>query len=326
MKITHIIASANPGGMENHVASLSNALSRAHEVSVIAPPWHAAAFVPAVNVIPFVGLLCGRHNPITLFRLYRLLRSLSPDILHAHGSKAATMVILPFFRAYTRIATIHGIKTSTRVFRRFDRLIAVSRAVAERIRPYPSTIIHNGISAPEDPPPPRANTPPLALAIGRLAPVKGFDDLITAWAHVNDARLQIAGDGPERHRLQALIRRHNLQRRVRLLGHRPDIRSLLAASDLLVISSRREGASLVFAEALALHRPVVSTDCGLMSERIPAGLLVPPRSPDLLAQKINAALTDLPAYAAHFAPLYEYCRREMTVEAMADKTVAVYQG
>jgi len=326
MKITHIIASATPGGMEAHVATLCNALSETHSVSVIAPPWHAAAFAPAVNVIPFERLLASRYDPVTLFKLHRLLQTLSPDILHAHGSKAATMIALPFFKTYTRIATVHGIKKHTHIFRRFDRLIAVSQKVADRLRPYPSVVIRNGIRIPEVPPPPCHNTPPTVLAIGRLAPVKGFSDLIKAWTRIKDARLQIAGDGTERERLETLIRQHNLQHRVQLLGHRDDIHDLLTACDLLVIPSHREGASLVFAEALARNRPVVSTDCGTMSELMPPTLLAPPNAPEALAEKINAALADLPAYSAQLTPLYDLCRRDMTTESMTAKTETVYKG
>ena len=326
MNITHVIASATPGGMESHVSSLCNALSETHPISVIAPRWHAAAFAPAVNVIPFDDLLASRYNPVTLFKLHRLLKTLSPDIIHVHGSKAAQMVALPFFKTYTRIATVHGIKKRTRLFRPFDHLIAVSRKVAESLVPYPCTVIYNGIRAPGTPPPPCASTPPVVLAIGRLAPVKGFDNLIKAWPRVKNANLQIAGDGPEREHLEALIKQRNLQHRVQLLGHRDDIHDLLNACDLLVISSHREGASLVFAEALARNRPVVSTDCGLMSELMPPTLLAPPNAPEALAEKINAALTDLPAYSAQLTPLYDLCRRDMTIQTMTAKTEAVYKG
>jgi glycosyltransferase involved in cell wall biosynthesis len=154
--------------------------------------------------------------------------------------------------------------------------------------------------------------------------VKGFDDLIIAWSHVKDATLRIAGDGPERERLEALINQYNLQDRITLLGHRNDIRDLLQASDLLVISSHREGASIVFAEALSCSRPVVSTDCGIMSELLPPTLLVPVNTPSVLAEKINAALADLPACSASLTPLYERCRHDMTVETMTAKTVEVY--
>ena len=329
MTITHIIASTPPGGMERHVASLCNALSKTYQLSVIAPPWRTGDFAPAVNVIPLDGLRSSRYNPLTLFRLWRLLKTLSPGILHAHGSKAAAMIALPFFNNYRRVATVHGIKKHTRVFRRFDHLIAVSRKAAERLTPYPYTVIHNGVQTPHgtgDGGRGAEGGGISVLAIGRLAPVKGFDDLITAWANVRGGLLQIAGEGPERERLEALIRQLNLQDRVRLLGYRDDIHGLLTACDLLVIPSHREGASLVFAEALVRNRPVVATDCGLMSELMPPPLLAPPRAPGALAEKINAALADLPAYSARLAPLYEHCRREMTVEAMAAKTADVYKG
>ncbi|MCL1922113.1 MAG: glycosyltransferase family 4 protein [Kiritimatiellaeota bacterium] len=326
MKIAHIIASSEPGGMENHLVTLCNALSKTCQVSVIAPTWRAGTFAPEVKVIAFDGLTSSRYNPIIGFKLWRLLEALSPDIVHAHGTKSAILVSRPCFKAYARVATVHGIKKHTYTFSFFDHIIAVSQIVADSLRPYPATVVYNGIHIPDAPLPPPCNTPPLALAIGRLAPVKGFDDLIAAWTRVNDAHLQIAGDGPSRPRLESLIARHNLQHRVKMLGAREDIAMLLNACDLAVISSHREGASLVFAEALAHRRPVVSTDCGLMSGLMKPSQLVTPKSPIALASKINAALADLPAYSATLAPLYDLCRREMTVEAMAQKTLAVYHA
>jgi glycosyltransferase involved in cell wall biosynthesis len=163
------------------------------------------------------------------------------------------------------------------------------------------------------------------LAVGRLAPVKGFDVLIEAWANVKGARLQIAGDGPDRGSLESLIREHNLQDRVLLLGQRNDILDLLAQSDLMVISSRREGMPLVLAEALQAGCPVVSTAVGGMVGFLPESVLTRSEDPKALAERINEALSDLPEYSERLEPLYRFARTEMTVETMARKTADVYQ-
>jgi glycosyltransferase involved in cell wall biosynthesis len=240
------------------------------------------------------------------------------------------------FDSFTRIATVHGIKKRVNLFRHFDHVIAVSEAVKKqvlsdyraRIDSSKVSVILNGVvrrlgSGPRESV--GTHVPPVVLAVGRLAPVKGFDVLIEAWASVKDARLQIAGDGPDRESLEALIRKHNLQERVILLGQRTDVPELLAQSDLMVISSRREGMPLVLAEALHAECPVVSTAVGGMVGFLPESVLTRSEDPKALAERINEALSDLPGYSEHLEPLYRFARTEMTVEAMARKTADVYQ-
>ncbi len=335
-RIVHIIASKGMGGMEIHLLTLCNALAGHHQITVVAPSWMAGRFDAAVTVVPFDGLLKSRFNIVTIFKLRQLLTKIKPDLVHVHGSKSASLVTVPFlFDAFIRVATVHGIKRQVGLFRHFDHIIAVSDAVKKQILTGPRaridsskvTVILNGVARGLHPVirSPITHVPPVVLAVGRLVPVKGFDVLIEAWTCVKDARLQIAGDGPEREHLAALIKKYNLQERVRLLGQRTDILDLLTQSDLMVISSRREGMPLVLAEALHAECPVVSTAVGGMVGFLPEGVLTRSEGTEALAAKINEALSDLPGFSKRLEPLYRFSRTEMTVESMARKTESVYE-
>jgi glycosyltransferase involved in cell wall biosynthesis len=337
-RVVHIIASKGMGGMEIHLITLCNALARQYQITVVAPSWMVGRFDASITVVPFDGLLKSRFNLMTIFKLRRLLTKLNPDLVHVHGSKPASLVTIPFlFRTFTRIATVHGIKKRIGLFRHFDHIIAVSAAVKKQILSDPRTraasskvtVILNGVVCRPGSvmcgPRAAIRVPPAVLAIGRLAPVKGFDVLIEAWTGVKEARLEIAGDGPDRESLEALIRKHNLQERVLLLGQRTDIPDLLAQSDLMVISSRQEGMPLVLAEALHAGCPVVSTAVGGMVGFLPESVLTHSEDPGALATRINEALSDLPGYSKHLESLYRFARTEMTVEAMARKTADVYE-
>jgi glycosyltransferase involved in cell wall biosynthesis len=335
-RVVHIIASKGMGGMETHLVTLCNALARHYQITVVAPSWMASRFDAAITVVPFDGLQKSRFNIRTIFKLRQLLTKIRPDLVHVHGSKSASLVTAPFlFDAFTRVATVHGIKKQIGLFRHFDHIIAVSEAVKKQILSDPRTriasskvtVILNGVARGLHPVirSSIAHVPPVVLAVGRLAPVKGFDVLIEAWTSVKDARLQIAGDGPEREQLEALIKKHSLQERVILLGQRTDIPDLLTQSDLMVISSRREGMPLVLAEALHAECPVVSTAVGGMVGFLPESVLTRSEDPAALAAKINEALSDLPGYSKRLEPLYRFARSEMTVEAMARKTENVYK-
>jgi glycosyltransferase involved in cell wall biosynthesis len=335
-RVVHIIASKGMGGMETHLITLCNALAGHYQITVVAPSWIAGRFDAAITVVPFDGLLKSRFNIRTIFKLRQLLKKIRPDLVHVHGSKSASLVTVPFlFDAFTRVATVHGIKKQIGLFRHFDHLIAVSEAVKKQILSDPRTriasskvtVILNGVARGLHPVirSPITHVPPVVLAVGRLAPVKGFDVLIKAWTSVTDARLQIAGDGPDRGQLEALIKKHSLQERVMLMGQRTDIPDLLTQSDLMVISSRREGMPLVLAEALHAECPVVSTAVGGMVGFLPEGVLTRSEDPEALAAKINEALSDLLGYSKRLEPLYRFARNEMTVESMARKTESVYE-
>jgi glycosyltransferase involved in cell wall biosynthesis len=99
---------------------------------------------------------------------------------------------------------------------------------------------------------------PLALALGRLHSNKGFDTLLEAVARVPRLHLWLAGEGPVRGALEDQVRRLGIGGRVRLLGWRDDVASLLAAADFLVCPSRHEPLGNVVIEAWAAGVPVVA--------------------------------------------------------------------
>lgn len=102
---------------------------------------------------------------------------------------------------------------------------------------------------------------PLLLNIGRLVPQKGQQYAIYAMPAVlsrfPSARLMIAGEGPMRPTLEAIIRREGLEDRVGLLGDRWDAATLLAAADIFVFPSLFEGLGNAVLEAMAAGKPCV---------------------------------------------------------------------
>ncbi len=102
-------------------------------------------------------------------------------------------------------------------------------------------------------------------AMGRLAPQKGFDLLIDAFAQAAASRpdwsLVILGEGPERQHLEEQIQLRGLEGRVRLLGWVADPNAVLGDCDAFVLSSRFEGFPNALLEAMALGLPAVAVDC-----------------------------------------------------------------
>jgi glycosyltransferase involved in cell wall biosynthesis len=120
---------------------------------------------------------------------------------------------------------------------------------------------------------------PLVLGVGRLAGVKQFDRLVTAFAVASarglKARLVIAGGGPERDRLERLIATYGMADRIQLAGYcgPPRLRALMQAADLQVCTSAFENLSLAILEGMACGTPVLGSPGGGTPELV--GLIDP---------------------------------------------------
>lgn len=328
MKICEIMAGNEEGGLENHFIDLANALVRKHEVHVIAHNRYADRFSDDVN-FHSLDLSRSRKNPLTLYRLLSIVRTIKPDVVHAHANKAAAMIaVLRRLMPCPCVATIHSLKRNTDMFERFDHLIAVSKGVASGIKNKALTVIYNGRNLPS-----RISRSAFDVAassititfIGRLVHVKGVDVLLKAFDKVDNrnAHLQIIGDGGARHTLESMVRELGLKKRVSFLGVRNDIESVLAETDLVVIASRREGFPLVLVEALLSRRPVVSTRVPGACEILPEEVLAEIENPESLAGRLNWALDNLNRLDSIFAPIFQFAGTVLTHDHQVSATETV---
>lgn len=135
---------------------------------------------------------------------------------------------------------------------------------------------------------------PLLAGVGALLPRKGHDLAIAALSELPDATLLIAGEGPDRARLEQLARTLGVAGRVRLLGSQPHsaLPALFAAADVMVLPTVSEGLANVWVEALACGTPVVTSDVGGAGELIdrPAYGRLVPRDPAAIAAAVRALL------------------------------------
>uniref|UniRef100_Q01WZ9 Glycosyl transferase, group 1 n=1 Tax=Solibacter usitatus (strain Ellin6076) TaxID=234267 RepID=Q01WZ9_SOLUE len=139
----------------------------------------------------------------------------------------------------------------------------------------------------------------VALSMARLASDKGLEHLIEAAAIMpqKPRRIQvvIAGDGPEREHLEQVATRLGVNERVKFLGFREDVPDLLAASDMVVLPSLREGLSIAMLEAMAAGKPIVATNIGSQKEvaaHADIARLVPPADARALSDAIQRLASD----------------------------------
>ena len=178
-------------------------------------------------------------------------------------------------------------------------VVANSRAAADELAKLPGlaprrlyvvpNVIEARLSRPEDR---RDPSSPCAAIVGRLVPAKRVDRFLESLAlarrEVPTLRGVVVGDGPERFALERRAGELGLGPAVEFLGSREDVPSVLAAADMLVLSSDDEGFPNVLLEAMDAGRPVVATDVGDVREVVRDGTTgyVVATSADALASRI----------------------------------------
>ncbi len=201
-----------------------------------------------------------------------------------------------------------------------------------------SRAVYNGIALDEfqASSPPYAHARPFILGIGRVVPQKGFDVLLDAYALLAQARpdapdLIIAGDGPERERLQAQVSDLGLTGRVHLIGRadRATAVALFKGCAIFVLPSRQEPQGIVNLEAMICGKPVVAARVGGVPEVVldgETGLLVPGEDAPAFARALEALLAD-PA-RAHALGEAGRARAEarFTWARIADQYFDIYQS
>ncbi len=168
---------------------------------------------------------------------------------------------------------------------------------ANRIRVIPNFVraprLHASLSS-------RPSAARQVVALGRLSDEKGFDVLIRAFARCAPDQPQwslvIAGEGARRRDLEAQVAEAGVADRVRLPGRVRDTETLLAASDLFVLSSRFEGFPNALLEAMSVGLPTIAFDCDSGPAAIIRtgldGVLVPAGDIDALAREMNRLMGD----------------------------------
>jgi sugar transferase (PEP-CTERM/EpsH1 system associated) len=169
--------------------------------------------------------------------------------------------------------------------------------------------------------------------VGRLDPVKDQAGLIRAFATARaahpEALLVIAGDGPCRSDLQQLAAALGLTDRVRLLGSRDDIPTVMSALDIFALPSLGEGISNTVLEAMASGLPVIATRAGGNPELVEdgvTGVLVPRQDLGALAAAIAGYVDDPGLRQRHGHAARQRATAQFGLERMVQSYSDLYAG
>ena len=317
MKIAHYVLSSTFAGIEQHVQELTDIQGRDNEIVVICNQSISHHYT---NIEVKVVENISRRSIFGILSLILVLRNIRPDIVHSHGSKTTSIInSVRRFIKLRHVASVHGIKSKTKVYNKAHRVIAGSQKIQDSLK-TDSSLVENWWhpSLPEN----INNTAEYVLAIGRLEPVKGFDLLIESWVNVNK-KLLIVGDGPEHSKLNSLIDKHGLGDFISITPSvsKEGLIEYYQKASLLIVSSRREGGPRVALEALYLHIPVISTNVGHMSQILPQELLAEPDNLESLKSLIDNWIDRSMSQES----IFEYVAQEYSIDKASKKVLSVYE-
>ena len=319
--IVHLVGQLGRGGAEKQLFLLASALNRRGwqqaVISFLPGGTWASRFVE--QGIPVSSIPRTRITPWRFWQLRRLIRSEKPHIIVSWSAHAG--VYADWLFGIGRVARVFNVRgdltrdvNSCAPKRRFrllqvalegaDCVVGNSKQNLDLLREagvvLPRTevignIVAEGATSAADHVPRAARI----VAVGSLIPRKSYDTLLEAAgilaAKAKNFELLLAGEGPERQRLESLASKLGISHLVRFLGDCDNIPELLARADIFAHPAISEGLCNAILEALAARLPVVACPTGATSELIEDGrngLLVPIRQPQALARALDSLLND----------------------------------
>ena len=266
------------------------------------------------------------RNPLSIYKLYRLLKCHKFDIIHTHAYSAGTIGRISAFLAGVPVIISHNHSVYDYYGKFYnlvewflslitDRVICISEVVngfankTQRINSKKLITIHNGIDDVCDLTEKSSSdlkkelgipiNHPVICTISHMEEHKGLKYLLEAASLLlqskNDVSFLLVGEGVLKKELKILCADLKIEKNVIFAGEQSDISEILSLSDIFVLPSLREGLPLTILEAMACGKPVIATNVGGIPEIVKDGengILVYPKDPETLYMAMNELLGD----------------------------------
>ena len=355
MKILHIVPALEAGGVETGTIDLAVSLKKlGEEVIVIS---NGGRLVKSLedNGILHIKLPVHSKSPVGLLlipKVASIIKSHDIDIVHASSRVPAWVGFLACKLTKTPFVTsCHGYYSRhffSGIMARGKLVMVISKSIGERMKEafgVPDKkirLVYRGLDIAKYPyEPNKYNKEKKSFKIinlGRLTPIKGQHEFISAMRHVADriknVEAWIVGNvdpGKEEYlkELKSLTGKLKLTEHVKFLGLRSDTRDLLKKADLLVLSTTMpEGFGRALIEAGAIGTAVCASDIGGIPEIVEnktSGLLFPVKNIFNMADAIVRMLGDRVLSKKCAATLRKKVEQNFTLEKMTRSTLAVYR-
>ncbi|WP_119342096.1 glycosyltransferase [Meiothermus hypogaeus] len=357
-RLLYIITRAEPGGAQMHLLELLRSLCNRFELHVAVGEEgfltdESRRIGVGVHVLPsLVQPLDPKRDFAAIGEAQRLIRSLRPQLIHLHSSKAGMVGRLAArLEGAPVVFTAHGwaftdgvswqrkaiaVLSEGLVARLGGQIICVSRydhdlALRYRVAsPRQMRVVYNGIPDLSHQASPGRGDIPRVSMVARFAVPKDHGLLLQALAGLREQpwEVELIGDGPMQSFAEEQAARLGIDDRVRFLGARKDVAECLAQAHIFVLASNYEGLPLSILEAMRAGLPVVASNVGGVAEAVidgETGFLVPRGDVQALRSRLTQLIEDpqlrsqmgmagRARYKAHF-----------TLEQMLEKTLEVYE-
>jgi glycosyltransferase involved in cell wall biosynthesis len=349
LTVLHVDTERGWRGGERQALWLATALAaRGHRSLIAARTGEPLAERAAGEGLPVIACHpwgAGALSLVAAARLRAAIRRHGVDIVHAHTGHAVTLGALATLGTGARLVVTRRVDFHVRSRWKYGRaaaIIAISHAVARvlaesGIRGERVTVIPSGIDLTRRVAPASLaafGVPEGAPVVVQVAQLVGHKDPLTfvravAALHqrVPDAHAILVGDGALAGAVAAAVHQAGLDDVLHLAGYRADADQLIAAADVVTLSSREEGMGTVLLDAMAFGGAIAATAAGGIPEVIEdgaTGLLAPIGDGPALGAAMARLLTDRPLADR----LRQAARRrvaDFSVEATTERTLAVYR-
>ncbi len=330
MVVTPHLNLGNGGGSERQIIELTNGLvDKGHKVIVLLTDRKGDLVSELSSEIDVVFYRPATNLFSRLVLIYKTAKVQKPDILYSRlwRTKPATVLAGKILGIKTVLVEVNNINAKLSlqlsVIRKVMKLVKVicykmadlvitqseegKKGLSDLGVENKSRTVHNGINTYRIEKQSKEKVShnwfnddvPVAVAVGRFNPQKGYENLIEAISVVNETsplRLLIIGDGPLKNKIVGKAEELGIKDKVDFTGSVSNPHKYTAKCDIFVCSSVFEGFSNSLLEAIALGLPTVSTDhkfgANEMIENGKSGILVPVSDPKAMAEAILRILED----------------------------------
>jgi len=303
--------------------------------------------IPVFPVSPAMEL-----DPRAAWALRQVIQREKVDIVHSHTAHGVALGAMGCLGTKAKLVITRHSDFRPRAnlgtrwkYSRVDGLIAISSAsrnamIASGLSPESITIVRGGSDQSNPITPASASTlaslgaipgSPVVVQVSQLVQHK---DPLTFVAAIDAARARVpllrailVGDGPLRASVERAVAEKGLGEHLRVAGYRTDADSLLAAADVVTLSSKEDALPSVLFDALVCGKPICATRAGGVPEIIEdkvSGLLSPVADGPALGESIGRVLNN-PVLAQTLSAGARARAREFSIERSVGRTIAVYE-
>ncbi|MEW6555807.1 MAG: glycosyltransferase [Elusimicrobiota bacterium] len=337
------------GGQQQLLWLLEELEKKGHKNFVLCQP--RSALLAKLQKNFFSIKMFFEFDPFTIYRTAKIIDKIKPDIVHLHSAHAHTIGLLASKILKHKPKLVSSRRVDFHIkslwkYKNVDRIIAISEGVKkvlveDGIPDAEISVVYSGVDLSRfenissdylfkeleiD----KNNN--IVGIIASLAPHKDHKNFLQAAAIIKEklpnTKFLVVGEGKLKNALIRIAEKLKIFDSVIFTGFRNDVPQLLSIFNVFVLSSYLEGLCTSVIDAMASCVPVVATNVGGVGELVADGVngfLVPPRNPELLAEKTIKILTEK-NLQQKFSQNSKIKSKNFSKEKMVEKTEKIYFG